>query len=288
MSRQPDDIGERVESLLAQLARQGGNRAASTAEDIVRLLVDYYGAGLARVAELLADTDPDLLVRLAEDKLVESQLILHGLHPLDVETRIEHALDTVRPYLGSHAGGIALLGIDEAGVAHLRLDGSCHGCPSSTVTVRTTIEEAVLGAAPELTAIEVDGQAARPERLLQIARGPGLEPAAPPPAWRHLDAADLPAAGGLGSLVLDGRALLVCRLDRTWYAYADLCPTCGIGLTDVASELSGDLLRCGGCGAGYDVRLAGKAADGSGRHLNPLPLLDDDAGVRVALAEVMV
>ncbi|MGQ0464919.1 MAG: NifU family protein [Sporichthyaceae bacterium] len=282
-----DDIGERVESLLAQLARQGGNRAAATAEDLVRLLVEYYGSGLTHVVEIVAESDPELLLRLAENKLIESQLILHGLHPVDVATRIEQALDGVRPYLGSHAGGVAFLGIDDAGIAHLRLDGSCHGCPSSTVTVRTTIEEAVLGAAPELTAIEVDGQAARPESLLQIGRGPGLQPAPPPPAWRHVEAADLPAHGALAALTVDGRSLLVCRLEQTWYAYVDLCPTCGVGLTGAGSTLTGVKLRCGGCGAGYDVRLAGKAADGSGRHLDPLPLLDDAAGVRVALSEVM-
>lgn len=288
MGTPADDIGERVESLLAQLARQGGIRAASTAEDLVRLLVDYYGAGLARVVELVGEADPDLVLRLAEDKLVESQLILHGLHPIEVETRIEEALDKVRPYLGSHAGGVAFLGIDEAGIAHLRLDGSCHGCPSSTVTVRMTIEEAVLGAAPELTAIEVDGQTARPEQLLQIGRGPGMEAAATPAGWRDLDPAELPSAGSLGALTLDGRPVLVCRLDRTWYAYTDVCPACGVGLTGARSQLTREVLRCGSCGVGYDVRLAGKAADGSGRHLDPLPLLDDDAGVRVALSGVLV
>jgi Fe-S cluster biogenesis protein NfuA len=147
MGLQADDIGERVESLLAQLARQGGMAAAGTAEDLVRLLVDFYGSGLTRIVEILGDS-PELMTRLTEDKLVESQLILHGLHPVDVDTRIETALDLVRPYLGSHAGGVAYLGIDDEGVAHLRLEGGCSGCPSSSITVRTTIEEAVIGAAP--------------------------------------------------------------------------------------------------------------------------------------------
>jgi len=288
MGSQAEDIGERVESLLAQLARQGGKRAAATAEDLIRLLVDYYGSGLARVVEMVVAADPALLHTLAQDPLVESQLILHGLHPVDVDTRVEQALDKVRPYLGSHAGGVAYLGIDESGVAHLRLDGSCNGCPSSTVTVRMTIEEAVLKAAPEVTAINVDGQAAAPERLLQIGRGPGLEPAAAGPRWRHLSAADLPGAGRIGTASVDGRRLLVCRVSDTWYAYVDTCPACGTSLTEAASTLAGQVLRCGGCAMRFDVRLAGKAADGSGRHLDPLPLLVDDAGVRVAVPEEVV
>ena len=48
--------------------------------------------------------------RLLADPLVESLLLLHDLHPLDVDTRIQRALDRVRPYLGSHAGGVEYLG----------------------------------------------------------------------------------------------------------------------------------------------------------------------------------
>jgi len=287
MGSQSDDIGERVESLLADVARQGGSRAGSAAEDLVRLLVDYYGAGLTRVIELVDAADSGIVLQLAEDPLVASQLILHGLHPVDVDTRIERALDTVRPYLGSHAGGVAYLGIDDAGVAHLRLDGSCNGCPSSTVTVRMTIEEALLRAAPELTAIEVEGQAARPERLLQIGRGPGLEPAVAGSGWRHVDAEDLPAAGRITALTVDGRPLLVCRVEQSWYAYADCCPSCAATLTGQGSRLAGSLLACGRCGVRYDVRLAGQATDGTGRYLDPVPLLDDGAGIRLALAEAV-
>jgi Fe-S cluster biogenesis protein NfuA/nitrite reductase/ring-hydroxylating ferredoxin subunit len=283
-----DEIGEQVESLLTQLARQGGKRAAATAEDLIRVLVDYYGSGLARIVEMVVAADPALLPTLAMDPLVESQLILHGLHPLDVDSRIEQALDKVRPYLGSHAGGVAYLGVDEVGVAHLRLDGSCHGCPSSTVTVRMTIEEAVLKAAPEVAGIEVEGQAAPPERLLQIGRGPGLDAALPGTRWRAVPAAELPEVGQFGGVSVDRAHLLVCRLADSFYAYADFCPTCGARMSEAGSRLTAQTLQCGACTAAYDVRLAGKAQDGTGRHLAPFPLLDDEAGVRVALPEEVV
>ncbi len=287
MGTEADDIGERVESLLAQLARQGGKAAASTAEDLVRLLVDFYGSGLTRIVEIVG-TAPELLDALAEDRLVESQLILHGLHPVDIDTRIERALDKVRPYLGSHAGGVAYLGIDEEGVAHLRLEGGCSGCPSSTITVRTTIEEAVIGAAPELSGIEVEGQAERPEKLLQIGRGPGQPAAEPAPTWRHLSARDLPERGGIAAVTVDGHALLVARLGESWYAYADQCAGCGAVLTGSDEALAGDTLTCLGCWMRFDLRLAGKAADGTGRYLSPIPLLDDVSGIRVAVSAVPV
>lgn len=287
MGTQADDIGERVESLLAQLARQGGKAAAATAEDLIRLLVDFYGSGLTRIVEILGSA-PELLDALTEDQLVESQLILHGLHPVDIDTRIERALDKVRPYLGSHAGGVAYLGIDSEGVAHLRLEGGCSGCPSSTITVRTTIEEAVIGAAPELSAITVEGQTERPEKLMQIGRGPGQPAAEPAPTWRHLSTRDLPQSGHMAGIDVDGHALVVVRLGETWYAYADQCAGCGAALSGSPDALAGDTVTCLGCWMRFDLRLAGKAADGTGRHLAPIPLLDDVSGIRVAVSAVPV
>src|ERR687894_1696842 len=99
----------------------------------------------------------------AEDELVTHLLLLHGLHPLDVETRVVQALEEVRPYLRSHGGNVELLEI-EGGVARLRLEGSCDGCPSSAVTLKLAIEEAVLKAAPDLERIEAEGVAEPPPR----------------------------------------------------------------------------------------------------------------------------
>jgi Fe-S cluster biogenesis protein NfuA len=154
--------GERVEQLLATLQARGGDRMAELGEELVRTLVGLYGAGLERVAATLR-ADPggtDTMLALADDPLVGSLLLVHGLHPVDVDTRIERALDRVRPYLGSHAGGVEYLGVDDEGIARLRLQGTCNGCAASTVTVQHTIEGAVAGAAPELAGVEVEGVAA--------------------------------------------------------------------------------------------------------------------------------
>ncbi len=132
-----------------------------------------YGEGLTRIMAVL---EPPQVSAIAEDDLVESLLLLHDLHPLDVDARIQRALDRIRPYLGSHAGGVEYLGVDEEGVAQLRLQGSCDGCASSTLTVQTAIEGAIQDAAPELTGIEVAGVSAPAAPLLQVGMGP-------PPGW---------------------------------------------------------------------------------------------------------
>lgn len=142
----------RVESLLEQIEEDPRATAA------VEALVALYGEALAR---LLAGADP------AEDELVSHLLLVHDLHPVDLETRVRQALEGVRPYLGSHGGDVELLGV-ENGVARLRLAGTCNGCPSSTVTLRNAIEEALLKAAPDLERIDADGVAEPQPVLVQI------------------------------------------------------------------------------------------------------------------------
>jgi Fe-S cluster biogenesis protein NfuA len=159
-------VGARIEELLGQIRAAGDPATAEVAEEVVRLVVELYGAGLERAVELAG---PEAVERFVEDELVASLLVLHNLHPKDTETRVVEALDQVRPYLGSHAGGVELLGIDPGGVVHLRLEGSCDGCPSSVQTVKLAIERAIEEAAPEVTSVEVENLTReRAPQLLQI------------------------------------------------------------------------------------------------------------------------
>jgi Fe-S cluster biogenesis protein NfuA len=161
------DVPGRIDALLDEIGRVAEPKVVEYAEDLVAAVVTLYGEGLSRVVEML---DEEHVRRLADDEIVKNLLLLHGLHPDDTDTRIQAALDHVRPYLGSHAGGIEFLGVDTEGVAQLRLQGSCDSCPSSTATVEGAIERAVLEAAPEVAAIHVEGMVAPapPGGLLQI------------------------------------------------------------------------------------------------------------------------
>ena len=93
-------VGARVEELLGILQSEGGESAARAAEELVRLLLGLYGDGLNHIMAALHAEGPAgaaILDRLLEDPLVESLLMLPDLHPLDVDTRIQRALDKVRP-----------------------------------------------------------------------------------------------------------------------------------------------------------------------------------------------
>jgi Fe-S cluster biogenesis protein NfuA/nitrite reductase/ring-hydroxylating ferredoxin subunit len=288
------EAGSRVEALLDELGSLPDPRARDTAEEAVRLLVEVYGTALERIAATLAEEDGgELLGRLAADDLVGSLLILHGLHPASVEERVRQALDQVRPYLGSHAGDVDLVGVGDDGVAHLRLRGSCDGCPSSAVTVKLAIERAIEEAAPELAGIRVEGVTETAPRLLQIQplgaadrapAGPGA--GAPRGEGAAGDWATVPGLSGLGpgelrAVEVAGVRVLVCHAGGSLYAYRDACAACGTGL--VGGRLGGTRLACPACGQGYDVRLAGRCEDRPELHLDPLPLLAGGGEVRIAV-----
>ena len=283
--------GDRIEELLGVLA---GTGQGAVAEELVRLLVGLYGDGLTHIVGALQD-DGDagaaMLERLTGDPLIESLLLLHGLHPLDVDARIQRALDRVRPYLGSHAGGVSYVGVTD-GVARLRLEGNCDGCPSSTVTVQLAIEGAVQDAAPEVTEVVVEGVTAPPAApapvLLQIGARPGgtpgtgAGPAAPgagPGSWVTLAEMGPPSARPITTTAGD-LAILVCSVRGTLYAYRDACAACGTGMG--SGQLAREVLTCE-CGAAYDVSRAGRGLTDPALHLDPLPLVTDSHGVRVAV-----
>lgn len=66
-------VGEKVEALLAEFASASDPAIAGRAEELVGLLVDFYGAGLARILELL---DEQAAAPLLADKAVAGLLVL--------------------------------------------------------------------------------------------------------------------------------------------------------------------------------------------------------------------
>jgi Fe-S cluster biogenesis protein NfuA len=146
-------VFDRVEGLINQLEANPDPVVRGLVRELVRELLDFHATGLGRMMELVHDRG-DLPSAFAGDSSIEPLLLLHGLHPDGLDVRVGRALEKVRPYLFSHGGNVELVGIEEGRVL-LRLEGSCTGCPSSAQTLKTSIEEAILAAAPDAEGIEV-------------------------------------------------------------------------------------------------------------------------------------
>lgn len=282
-------VGDRIERLLEEIAETADPSIQRRVDAVVRLVTEVHGAAIERILEIaveVADVDTQtLFARLTDDELVASLLVVHGLHPDDLTTRIERALEGVRPYLGSHGGDVELLGVDdEEGTVLLKMLGSCNGCPSSSVTLKLAVESAITEAAPEIVRIDVDGAAGEPAEQpagtpVRLTRK--SFPADPADQWAPVYGLNRLGNGRLETLDIADNPVVCCRVDGELYAYRDRCPACGAAMRD--GSLQGEIMRCGGCGATFDVQLAGRSADGASHHLEPLPLLTHGGTVKIAV-----
>jgi Fe-S cluster biogenesis protein NfuA len=182
------DRAQVIETLVRRLESSADTGLRTTARELVQAIMALHAEGLARVLSI-ADTTPEggrvVIDRMAGDDLIAHLLLLHGLHPLGLEERIRQALDKTRPLLKSHGGNVELLGIDDDGAVRLRLVGSCHGCPSSSLTLKQAIEEAIYEMAPDIGGLSVEGVTEPPKTpsgLVPLDVQQGCHAAAPPGA----------------------------------------------------------------------------------------------------------
>jgi len=65
-------------------------------------------------------------------------------------TRINNALNKIRPYLEADGGDISLEEITDDLVVKVKLHGACHGCPFSYQTLKAGVEQALRKEVPEI------------------------------------------------------------------------------------------------------------------------------------------
>jgi Fe-S cluster biogenesis protein NfuA/nitrite reductase/ring-hydroxylating ferredoxin subunit len=301
---------ELVQDLQARLEASGESGTRDIAEELVSAVVQMYGAGLERIVESLhqeGDAGARIAAALADDPLVATLLLIHDLHPVPLEQRVQNALDSVRPYMESHGGNVELLSLQN-GIARIHLRGSCSDCAASSVTLELAIKQALEDAAPDLEGLEVEGVAA------QTAGGGGLPmvtgspptqfpPTPPAPAaptgmelpvvmstpggrapestWFEIDSVGMLADGQLATVSVAGSDLLVANVEGALLAYRDRCASCGAPLHE--GLLSAGALHCPACERSFFLPRAGRSMDSDGFQLEPVPLLRDEGRVKVAL-----
>lgn len=295
---------EQIEGLIRKIEALPDPEARASAIALMQALMEFHGSGLDRMMEIIADSGEGgyaVFDHFAADDLVGSLLLLYGLHPLPLETRVTQALNKVRPYLDSHGGNVELLGVDD-GVVRLRMQGSCKSCPSSSLTLKLAIEEAIYAAAPDVVSIEAEGVQEQAiiskSGFVQIGKLSEAEALATgrngngngngkgngqlnKDAWQDVSGLASLAQSSVKLMNIGGRSILFCRLGETFYAYGNNCPGCGRPLQGAQLELTN--LVCPHCRQQYDVIRAGRGLDQPSLHLEPFPLLFEQGRARVAL-----
>ena len=267
---------DRFQELAARLESVEDPEAREVAEGMIGAMLELYGEGLERIVGAL-EAAPEVRDALAQDGVVASLLLIHGLYPIPLAERVEQALVSVRPYMETHGGGVELVRMD-GNVAHLRLLGGCDGCAASSSTLELAIREALDEAAPDLDGIEVEGLV-EPRPVKKLLPLVGQETSGQT-SW-----VDLPHVGdlGIGAMTqapLAGVPLLVANVGGTLLAFRNACASCGAPLH--RAELDGGRLTCPGCSTQFELPLAGRAL-GEDLQLAPVPLLEEDGRVKVAV-----
>lgn len=72
----------------------------------------------------------------------------------ELKSKIEFALDTIRPYLEADGGNVRIVEITDDMVLRIEMMGSCGSCPMSTMTLKAGVEDAIKRAIPEITKVE--------------------------------------------------------------------------------------------------------------------------------------
>ncbi len=155
---------QRIGGLVQELESIADPAVRAATKDLVQSLMDLHGAALEKALDIVAEAgEPgmNIIGRLGRDPLVSSVLILYGLHPEDLETRVVKAIDRVRPQLRKQGCEVELLGMSD-GVIRLRVETGSHTCGSTAKTVQASLEGAIYDAAPDMSSLVIEGLEEKP------------------------------------------------------------------------------------------------------------------------------
>ena len=274
--------GKRIQELVEKIQAMPDPATRRMLQETLESVLSFYGHGLSRILQIIEKSGGEgekVRAALLRDGGVTGLLLIHGLHPVPIETRLTEALDQVRPYMKSHGGDVELLSL-ENDFAQLRLKGHCETCPSSTVTLELAVRHAIEEACPDLAGFEVEGMT-----LNGAAPGSRQFEHVPKeaPQWLEIGNAGELANNELLVIHEGNEPLILCKVGDEFYAYYDRCPGCNMPLH--MGKLEAGTLTCH-LEHRYDVRHAGRGLAGNSLHLEPLPLLVQNGAVKVALSPV--
>ena len=155
---------QRIGGLVQEIELIADPAVRATTKALVQSLMDLHGAALEKALEIVAaagEPGMSIIDRLGRDPLVSSVLILYGLHPEDLESRVVKAVDRIRPQLRKQGCEVELIGVDD-GAIRLRVETGSHTCGSTAKTVQATLEGAIYDAAPDLSSLVIEGLEEKP------------------------------------------------------------------------------------------------------------------------------
>jgi hypothetical protein len=144
MAKVDEESLRRIEELVRRLGNIPDRESRENAHELMEAIMHFHGAGLERMLDITfeaGESGKAMIRRFAGDSLVSSLLVLHNLHPDDLETRVQQTL-------GKLHGKAELLGVFD-GVVRVRLIGNAHG-------LRELVEATLWEALPDASEITIE------------------------------------------------------------------------------------------------------------------------------------
>ncbi|HZP13104.1 MAG TPA: hypothetical protein VFB36_11845 [Nevskiaceae bacterium] len=111
-------------------------------------LLEAHREGIARLIDAL---DPDVARRLCADDEIAALLMLHGLHPVDLRTRIADAVGKLAPRLAAQHARLEVIEVGGDGRVRLRVEHA-----GKRGTLHAQIEEALAHAAADAAELHIE------------------------------------------------------------------------------------------------------------------------------------
>src|SRR6202023_271822 len=150
---------ESIDKMVRALEEAKDPTLRANAKELVQALMTLHGACLERMLEVVGqsgESGKSIIDTFARDGVVKSVLLLYGLHPVEIKTRVLEALEKMRPSMRT-ASTVSFVSLDEAGVVTLRMEGKTEGCGSSASALKQAVEQAIYEAAPDISGIIMEG-----------------------------------------------------------------------------------------------------------------------------------
>ena len=150
---------QRIGDGLNKLENVADPAVRSAAKELVQLLMEMHGSALNQMLEIIfqsGETGARMIDELGQDAEVSSLLVLYGLHPDKLETRVERKLIEIGSRLFKMGAEAELVSVNGSDVL-VRVTLQGHACGSTSQNVRALVEEAVYEAAPDMTSLIVEG-----------------------------------------------------------------------------------------------------------------------------------
>lgn len=155
---------QRIGELVQEIESIGDPAVRAATKSLVQSLMDLHGVALEKALDIVADsgeTGTSIIDKMGRDSLVSSVLILYGLHPEDMQTRVVRAVELLHAQLRKQGCEVELLEVSE-GAIRLRVETGSHSCGSTAKNIQTMVEEAIYEAAPDFTSLSIEGLEDKP------------------------------------------------------------------------------------------------------------------------------